>query len=540
MKVASCLLITTLLLPATAPLAEGATVAYWRFEAGPAGAPVPHTGADGAFDGKTPDDSGNGNSLSAWTQGGYAGFAYRSDVPFAAVPQYGVANNFSVKNTGAYPALFSSAPGSVPSGINAQTITPAQFTIEVSYKPEANGGYRTVVGRDARNVATANADLAALYLQVRPDDSVGVAFVDVAGFAHEAYSPPGWIYGFNFGSNPEGTGAPWYHLAAVSDGRTLKMYVNNLVVATTDMTLSGSPNRALAKGATSGSGWATGAWSVGRGLYAGGHTDRAYGFIDEVRISDSALTPGQFLAAPRPRIAKVSPSGGNLAVYGVGGPAGGTYYVLQSNDPDLPLTAWTPVTARLFDAGGNFSFTSPAPAGNLPVFFALRTLTPTPPAGALTYSLAGGSENWPADVRAQIVYAMDGAVAEYNRYGTFSKHVTANYNSGVPTAQGSYSGWIDFGGNAAYRNFRTALHEISHTLGVGTAWNWSSFLQNGTWTGAAGVAQIRALDGPSANVYGDGTHFWPYGLNYESEASTENNRRHVLMVAAFRRDLGIQ
>ena len=25
---------------------------------------------------------------------------------------------------------------------------------------------------------------------------------------------------------------------------------------------------------------------------------------------------------------------------------------------------------------------------------------------------------------------MDGAVAEYNRYGTFRKHVTANYNPG--------------------------------------------------------------------------------------------------------------
>lgn len=538
MKAATCLLIATLALPA-ARSAHGATVAYWRFETGPAGTPVLHTGADGVFDGTTPDASGNGNSLSAWTQAGYAGFAYRSDVPFTSVPQTGASNLFSVKNTGANPALFTSAPGSSPSGINAQTITPAQFTIEVSYKPEANGGYRTVVGRDARNVATANPDLAALYLQVRPDDSVGIAFVDVAGFAHEAFSPPGWLYGFNFNSNPEGTGAPWYHLAAVSDGSTLKMYVNNLVVATTDLTLSGSPNRALAKGAVSGSDWSTGAWSVGRGLYAGNHTDRAYGFIDEVRISNSALAPGQFLAAPRPRITRISPSGTTLAVTGTSGPPGGTYYVLQSANPNLPLTAWTAVTARLFDASGNFSFTTTS-SGNLPVFFALRTVVPTPPAGALTYSLAGGSENWPADVRAQIVYAMNGAVAEYNRYGTFPKHVTANYNAGVPTAQGSYSGWIDFGGNAAYRNFRTALHEISHTLGVGTVWNWSSFLSNGTWTGAAGVAQIRALDGPSANVYGDGTHFWPYGLNYESEASTENNRRHVLMVAAFRRDLGIQ
>src|SRR5262249_40975090 len=30
-------------------------------------------------------------------------------------------------------------------------------------------------------------------------------------------------------------------------------------------------------------------------LYAGNHTDRAYGLIDEVRISDTALRPDQFL-----------------------------------------------------------------------------------------------------------------------------------------------------------------------------------------------------------------------------------------------------
>lgn len=43
------------------------------------------------------DVSGNGNNLSAWTQGGYAGFAYRTDAPFAFIPQNGETNSFSVK-----------------------------------------------------------------------------------------------------------------------------------------------------------------------------------------------------------------------------------------------------------------------------------------------------------------------------------------------------------------------------------------------------------------------------------------------------------
>src|SRR5690349_9416168 len=101
---------------------EAATVAYWRFDTGPHRADVPHLGADGLFYGSTPDVSGNGNSLSAWTQGGYAGFAYRSNTPFASIPANGQTNLFSIKNTGAYPAMFTSSAGSSPTGINAQTI----------------------------------------------------------------------------------------------------------------------------------------------------------------------------------------------------------------------------------------------------------------------------------------------------------------------------------------------------------------------------------------------------------------------------------
>jgi hypothetical protein len=535
-KVAAAILVCAFVAVAGSPDVRAATVAYWRFETGPANTSVLHSGADGAFSGTTPDVSGNGNSLSAWTQGGYAGFAYRTDVSFASVPQNGATNKFSVKNTGGYPALFTSASGST-SGINLKAITPAQFTIEASYKPEANGGYRTIVGRDAQNVATSDASLAALYLQVRPDDSVGIQFTDVAGYTHSAYSPPGWLYGFNASTNAEGVGAPWYNLAAVNDGSTLKLYVNNVLVAATDLTLSGSPNLLLAVGTTSGSDWSTGAWSVGRGLYGGNHTDRAVGFIDEVRISNSALKPGEFLAAARPQIKIVAVSGSNLTFNVTSGQPGATGYVLQSTNAALPVAGWTRLATNGFDANGNFTTATPINPAKPQNFFCLVADLLTAASGPLTYELASGSESWPAGIRDQIVYAMDGAVAQYNRYGTFHKHLYANYNSGVPTAQASYSGWIDFGGQIGYR---TALHEISHTLGVGTYGTWSSFIQSGVWTGTNGVQQIHAFDGSTASVNSDGTHFWPYGLNYENEASTENNRRHVFMVAAFRRDLGIE
>lgn len=518
------------------PLALPRVAAHWRFETGPAFGDVLHAGSDGAFNGTTADASGNGNSLSAWSQGGYAGFAYRNDRPAQLLPQDGRTNRFSIKNTGAYPAMFTRAAASVPSGINADAMTPREFTVEAFYKPEANGAYRTVVGRDARNVATGNPDLAALYLQVRPDDSVGMTFTDVSGYTHSAFSPPGWLYGFNFATDPEGTNAVWYHLAGVSDGDTLKVYVNNRLVALTDLTSSGSPDRALVVGTTSGADFTPGAWTVGRGLYAGGHTDRAYGFIDEVRICSSALTPGQFLAAPRARLTLNSSANTNLMLTLSGGEPGAICHLLQSSNLLAPTAQWAASVAGMFDANGALALTIPKGFGPSQQYFGGYAPLKPLPTGALTYHLAAGNETWPADIRAQIIYAMDGAVAEYNRYGRFAKNLTANYNAGVPTAQGSYSGWIDFGGS---RNFRVALHEISHTLGVGTGPNFCGLTSGGIWTGSNAVWQLRQFDGPSANLNTDCTHIWPYGLNYDNEGGTENFRRHVLLIAALRRDMGI-
>ena len=49
-----------------------------------------------------------------------------------------------------------------------------------------------------------------------------------------------------------------------------------------------------------------------------------------------------------------------------------------------------------------------------------------------------------------------------------------------------------------------------------TAPNFSNFISNGIWTGANGIAQVRAFDGPTAVLNSDGTHIWPYGLNYDT------------------------
>ena len=274
-----------------ASLAHADTVAYWRFEDGTAGTDVNHIAVNGnTFSADILDVSGNGNDLSTWVTGGCCGYGYRADVSSATVPGTGAANTLSVKNTGGGPGMFTNSAVSLPSGIDVDTMTPAAFTVEASWKFE-NGGYRTVVGRDAQNVATSDGALAALYLQAHPDNSIGILFNDVAGNTHSAFSAPDLAQGFDFGTDPDGLNAEWYHLVGVSDGSTLKMYVNNNLVASTPI-VSADPR--LAVGTTSGGDWHAGGWSVGRGLFNGGHGDRAYGFIDEVRISNSASLPLSF------------------------------------------------------------------------------------------------------------------------------------------------------------------------------------------------------------------------------------------------------
>jgi hypothetical protein len=130
---------------------------------------------------------------------------------------------------------------------------------------------------------------------------------------------------------------------------------------------------------------------------------------------------------------------------------------------------------------------------------------------------------------------MDEAAATYNRHGDFDTHITVRYDPYVSTAHANFDGELTFGGS---RSSRVALHEIAHTLGVGTQPKWNEMLQNGTWTGNHANHKLEEFDGQDAKINGDKWHFWPYGLNYGSASSTER-RRHVELVQALRRDMGL-
>jgi hypothetical protein len=157
--------------------------------------------------------------------------------------------------------------------------------------------------------------------------------------------------------------------------------------------------------------------------------------------------------------------------------------------------------------------------------------------GSITYKLSGGSEGWPEDRKQAITKAMDAAVEYYNSHTNFKKELTANNSPGTPTADSNYGGWINWGGSI---NRRVALHEIAHTLGIGTHENWGKNIKDGLWTGKHALEQLKEFDGKEAVLHADRMHFWPYGLNFDNESDKEKDLRHVKMVEAMRKDMGIR
>ncbi|MEO5715117.1 MAG: hypothetical protein ABIT37_16685 [Luteolibacter sp.] len=159
------------------------------------------------------------------------------------------------------------------------------------------------------------------------------------------------------------------------------------------------------------------------------------------------------------------------------------------------------------------------------------------PKGSITYKLSGGSEKWPEDRKKAIVAAMDAGVEFYNKNAGFKKELTANNSPGTPTADSNYDGWINWG-QAISR--RVALHEIAHTLGIGTHPNWQKNIKDGIWTGKNANEQLKEFDGKDAVLHADRMHFWPYGLNFDNESDKEKDLRHIRMVEAMRKDMGIK
>lgn len=160
--------------------------------------------------------------------------------------------------------------------------------------------------------------------------------------------------------------------------------------------------------------------------------------------------------------------------------------------------------------------------------------------GSVTYTLwkASNPTADQLDAYTRITSAMDAALRYYNQFSTATKHINVYYNTGVPTAEASSNGTLSFGANRSFMNQRTAMHEIAHTLGAGTGGEYSWRMSGGSWNGDFGNTELRAINGgSSAFINGDGFHFWPYGLNFDSEVQTDADYiRHVRIVNAMKSD----
>jgi hypothetical protein len=278
-------------------------VAYWRFEDHPAGVLVPES-----QEGRSPvrgslDSSINGNDLYSWNRGAQPRFS--SDVPASKVPQSGEPNLASLDNS-VPPAgvvtrdLYTMSAWSRPSPVDLQAITPVKWTIEASVKPaKLTGGFQVFVVRDGINVSTDDPRVTPLAFHITPEKHFEILFCDVDKRMHKAAAAAVTVEENH-----------WYHVAAVSDGRNLKLFVDALdgkgysLWAVTGLPETGST--ALARGAYPTSdplaiGPGTGypcIWSVGRGFYGGRVGNWFQGWVDEVRICDEALGPSEFLFAP--------------------------------------------------------------------------------------------------------------------------------------------------------------------------------------------------------------------------------------------------
>lgn len=274
------------------------TIAYWRFEGSAEHIPTSGqqvedsngrtTTATGAGI-RAVDVSGNGNHLWAWEHPS-AGFSYQSSVSLATVPQTGEANHFSIQNAGNYPAMMTWSKESLPSN-DVETITPKTWTVEASIMQTNNSGYQTFVGRDGNQLGTVT-QAAPFYFQSR-GGNLAILFTDMARNTYTVTDRTG-----NMALNT------WYNVAAVSDGGTLWLYRDSgegyKLVGSTSLKPQNSSLGYDTQGASN-TGDTQWGWTLGRGRYSNGkaqedgHTDRFIGYIDEVRISNTALKVSELL-----------------------------------------------------------------------------------------------------------------------------------------------------------------------------------------------------------------------------------------------------
>ncbi len=241
MKLVASLATFSFALVFTAPV-SAQTLGYWRFEEGAADAVA--TGAASVLDSSAFANHGTPAN----------GPVYRASVPAAVVPATGSPDTRSLEFDGADDRVF--VPGTFP------LHTPGDATVEFFFR-YANVGHRSVLW-----TRTDNTDSDRFNIFVNGNGTFGFDYRSPSGALH-----------LLVGSVANGIPIPpmtWTHIAITRQGNLYRLYVNGTLDGTA---LDVNPDL------PTGTGWCR----SGRDGYI------FQGNLDEVRCSQGALTPGQFL-----------------------------------------------------------------------------------------------------------------------------------------------------------------------------------------------------------------------------------------------------
>jgi hypothetical protein len=272
---------------------QAATSGYWRYEEFAPGAFLP-PGPDSVS-----DSSGNGYNMRTFdptftSPTGSASVSplhLRSGLPNTRSLDFGPGGDDANQNDDIY---------SDGKAINGQLFN--AMTVELAFRMNSIGGFQALVGKDGQPVA--GSPIPPLKISVRGDDFPGavtnqlfVEWFDGKGddlflASHQSVLPNTW-YHVAFTLSP--TEAVLWAAREDSPYAVLDSMPGNFAGPSGEVLINSSGN-----------------FTVGRGMYNGGVTDWSNALIDEVRISDTALSPNQFLFVTVPE-----PSSAALCALGV-------------------------------------------------------------------------------------------------------------------------------------------------------------------------------------------------------------------------------
>ncbi len=291
-------LIGTALVGSLAASASASTIAHFTFEEGSDGLAVNSIGSSSATGSLTVAGGGNGsNGMVAWS--------------IAASPTYKTSTAPTV-NTSAVAMSFGTASGGgddlyqpTPATSALSTTNFVNFTVETYVNLYAYVNWQTFIGRDDSGNPGQGTGPTSLFYLSTAGAALGSGLQH--GFRVELMNASNTGIAVNSAFVPQLD--TWYHVAAVGDATagTLSLYVDGTLVGSTT-----GYNGMLALGTPT-------SWTLGRGQYNGSPVDTMRGMLDEVRFSDVALSPAQFLnATPVPEPSSFALLAG-LGVLGLAG-----------------------------------------------------------------------------------------------------------------------------------------------------------------------------------------------------------------------------